>query len=83
MDSLYYDLPKLKARVAELEEQENKLKFIKSKLTVGTLIYDLDVNKEAVVTKLKNGCNDFEADYVDGSYGRGYLYLVPNWKFVD
>ena len=83
MDSLYYDLPKLKARVAELEEQEVKLNSIRSKLKVGALIYDLDANKEAVVTKLKNGCNDFEADYIDGSYSRGYLYLVPNWKFIN
>ncbi|GEM_PF-3358661 len=83
MDEFCYDLPRLKARVKELEEREENLAKIKSKLTIGTIILDLDANKEARVTKLKNGSNDFEADYLDGSYGRGYYYLVPNWKFIN
>lgn len=83
MDDLYYNLPKLKARVAELEKEEEKLKFIKSKIKIGVKIYDLDVGKEAIVTKLKNGSNDFEADYLDGTIGRGYYYLVSNWKFIN
>lgn len=83
MDEFYYDLPRLKARVKELEEREERLVKIKSKLSIGTIILDLDANKEARVTKLKNGSNDFEADYLDGTYGRGYHYLVSNWKFVN
>lgn len=83
MDDFYYNLSKLKARVKELEGEETRLNEIKSKLTIGTIILDLDANKEARVTKLKNGSNDFEADYLDGTYGRGYHYLVSNWKFVN
>lgn len=82
MDDLYYDLPALRRRVAELEEEETRLSVIKSRLSIGTRIFDKDAQKYAVVTKLKNGSNDFEADYEDGSYGRGYFYLVPNWSFV-
>ncbi|MCL1696383.1 hypothetical protein [Lysinibacillus sp. BPa_S21] len=83
MDDFYYNLPKLKARVKELEEREEKLDKIKSKLSIGTIIYDLDAHKEAKATRLKNGSNDFEASYLDGSYSRGYHYLVPNWRFTN
>ncbi|UUV25959.1 MULTISPECIES: hypothetical protein [Lysinibacillus] len=53
MNDFYYNLPKLKARVKELEDKEARLNEIKSKLTIGTIIFDLDARKEAKVTKLK------------------------------
>jgi len=82
MDDFYYDLPAMKKRVAELEEQEKKLEYIKSKMRIGTIIYDVEQQKLGMVTKLKNGCNDFEVDYFDGTVGRGFLFLVDNWRFA-
>jgi len=82
VEDFYYNLPALRKRVKELEEEENKLNYIKSKMRIGTTIYDIEQQKIGIVTKLKNGCNDFEVDYFDGTVGRGFFFLVDNWKFA-
>ena len=76
-------------RAEQLEEEARMLRKLhqeseKSKklISVGCHIIDLDANKVAKVTRLKNGSNDFEASYLDGSYSRGYHFVVKNWRIA-
>jgi hypothetical protein len=52
----------------------------KSWIKLGTIIFDEDANVLAVVSGLSKGCIDFSADYLDGSYSRGYHFGVHNWR---
>jgi hypothetical protein len=76
-------------RAEQLEEEARMLRKLhqvsedsKKLISVGCHIIDLDANKVAKVTRLKNGSNDFEASYLDGSYSRGYHFVVKNWRIA-
>ena len=40
------------------------------------------MRKVGQVSKLRNGSNDFEVNFLDGSVGRGYYYVVDNWRLA-
>jgi hypothetical protein len=76
-------------RARELEEEAKKLRELDiletkrmSEINVGVIIVDLEASKLAKVTGLKNGCIDFGAEYLDGTYKRGYHYLSSNWRLA-
>lgn len=76
-------------RAGKLEEEAKSLRRLhalqeegKNLIAVGEHIVDLDANKVARVTGLKNGCIDFSAHYLDGSYSRGYDFVVRNWRMA-
>lgn len=69
----------LEVEAKKLRKEHAYYTYRKSQINIGTVIYDADASKLAKVTGLKNGCIDFSAEYLDGSYSRGYLYSVPNW----
>lgn len=57
----------------------------KKEIHIGVYIWDLDANKVAKVIQMKQGCIDFGAEYVDGSYKRGYTFLGGRnytWRLV-
>ncbi|AJD93047.1 hypothetical protein JMA_37290 (plasmid) [Jeotgalibacillus malaysiensis] len=82
MEKHYED--KIQKLTNELEETKKILEIYKknkSDIFIGAKIIDLDSGLKMEVVNLKNGSNDFEAKRVDGlGYGRGYHYIVPNWK---
>lgn len=66
----------------EIRERYDREIETKSRIRIGVFIYDKDAKKIAVVNGLENGCIDFSAKYVDGSYERGYSIGVNNWRLA-
>ncbi|MCP1528571.1 hypothetical protein NSS78_16320 [Bacillus sp. FSL W8-0920] len=77
------NIERLKKEILEIEEHLTKYEKAEKEVKVGAYIFDKDAKKIAVVTQLKKGCTDFSADYLDGSYSRGYFYTVPNWELIE
>ncbi|MCC2383519.1 hypothetical protein [Bacillus cereus] len=73
---------RLEEEVKMLRERHRMRVERKSWIHVGVLIFDEDAKKLAKVSGLEKGCIDFSADYVDGSYSRGYHYTVSNWRLA-
>lgn len=81
----YYaqEVNRLEKELAEAVEREKRYTAASEEIQIGVKIVDTETCAEMVVTKLKNGSNDFEADPTNGGnggMGRGYHYLVPNWR---
>lgn len=76
------NIERLKKEILEIEEYLSRYEKAEKEIKVGVHIFDKDAKKIAVVTQLKKGCTDFSADYLDGSYSRGYCYAVPNWELA-
>lgn len=71
----------LEAEARDLRAEHKRELVAKSYIKHDAVIFDLDCQKYAVVTALKNGSNDFEANFLhDSALGRGYHYLVRNWR---
>lgn len=76
-------------RAEKLEKEAESLRNLhaleeeaKNLIAIGAHIVDVDADKVAKVTGLANGSIDFSADYIDGSYGRGYNFVVRNWRMA-
>lgn len=80
----YYDkeVARLQRELREAEEKRDRYAAAESVIAIGVKIMDLDNHREMIVDRLKNGSNDFEASPVAGGTGRGYYYLVENWKVI-
>lgn len=75
------EIAELENRLIEVKEYQRLILEAKKEIKIGVIITDTDSGKEMIVTKLKNGSNDFEADPLDkNGIGRGYSYMVRNWK---
>ena len=85
MEKHYED--KIKKLTNELNDTKKTLatyKKNKAVIFIGAKIIDLDSGLRMDVVNLKNGSNDFEAKREDGvGYGRGYSYVVQNWKLAQ
>ncbi|PIH59034.1 hypothetical protein [Paenibacillus sp. LK1] len=66
-------------RYRELAEIENESK---KQISIGVYIFDREAGKVARVSGLEKGSIDFSADNLDGSYSRGYHYVVNNWRLA-
>lgn len=76
-------------RAEKLEREAKSLRNLhaleeeaKNLIAMGRHIVDLDADKVAEVTGLSNGSIDFSANYLDGSYSRGYNFVVRNWRLA-
>lgn len=84
----YYDneIIRLEKELKDVKERRNLYEAAKSQIYIGAKIIDTETGATMVVDKLKNGSNDFEASPVvggNGGLGRGYFYLVNNWKVIS
>lgn len=73
---------RLEKELIEAKEVYNRYLYGKEVVNIGVYLYDKEDDEVVKVTKLKNGCNDFEAKYVNKRYGRGYLFVVNNWRLA-
>lgn len=71
---------RMEKEVGQIRERHKLKMERKSLIDIGVIIFDKDANKLAKVSGLEKGCIDFSADYLDGSYSRGYHFIVDNWR---
>lgn len=73
----------LEAEAKKLRKKHEYVETAKNQVAIGKHIFDLEMQEIGIVTNLKNGCNDFETDFLNPKLiGRGYLYVVPNWRIA-
>lgn len=73
----------LEAEARKLREKHAEIEEAKSTIQIGKYVYDVEQREVGIVTKLKNGSNDFEVDFLKPKMvGRGFLFPVKNWRLA-